>query len=156
MSRNLFLAVLLLLIPFYGFAQIDSFRFSNNLADTNAFTYNYSFMDKHYLGDDIAQKMYRVKETYTYIEAGTPSSPGDKTQVKKPVIYYSIKKLNTYYKKQLKKGELDKTEAYNRMARYLDVVYSIYNEDTTMLEDELRSAKKAPDIDKVFARVVLE
>ena len=156
MSRNLFLAVLLLLIPFCGFAQIDSFRFSNNLADTGAFAYNYSYMEKHYLGDDIAHKMYRIKETYTYVEAGSPSSPGDKTQVNKPAIYYAIKKLNTYYKKQLKKGELDQTEVYKRMARYLDIVYSIYNEDTTMLENELRSAKKAPDIDKIFARVILE
>jgi hypothetical protein len=156
MSRNLFLAVLLLLIPFCGFAQIDSFRFSNNLADSGAFANINNYVEKHYLGDDIAHKMYMVKETYTYIEVGSPSSPGDKTQVNKPVIYYAIKKLNTYYKKQLKKGELDQQEAYKRMARYLDIVFSIYNEDTTILEDELRAAKKASDIDKVFARVVLE
>ena len=156
MSRFFYLGVLLLLISLSGMAQIDSFRFSNNLGDTSAFTYDYSFIEKHYLGDDIALKMYRVKDTYTYIEVGSPSSPGDKTQVNKPAIYYAIKKLNTYYKKQLKKGELDQNEVYKKLTRYLNIAYSIYNEDTSMLENELRSAKKAPEIDKVFARVVLE
>jgi len=156
MSRYLFLGVFLLLVCSSGFSQVDSFRFSNHLADTGSFEYDYNFVDEHYLGDDIALKMYRVKETYTYIEAGTPSSPGDKTQVKKPAIYYAIKKLNTYYKKQLKKGEVDRAEAYEKLARYLDIAYSIYNDDTAMFEDELRSAKKAPEIDELFARVVLE
>ena len=154
--RKMFLWGILCVLPNMISAQVDSFRFSNNLYDTSSIELGSDFMADHYLGQTIAVKMYRLKKTYTYVEAGTPASPGDKTTVKKPTIYYSMKKLNTYYKKQLKKGEIERVDAQLKLSWYLDIAYSIYSQDTNLFETALKTAKKAPEIDQVFARVVMD
>ncbi len=92
----------------------------------------------------------------TYIEKGSATSPNDKLMVSKPIIYYSLKKLNSYYRKQIKKGLIEPAEAYRKLGSYFDIGFAIYAQDTNHLENALKDTKKPDQIDAVFAMVVLE
>ncbi len=110
----------------------------------------------HPLGDNIARKLYLLKETYTYIEHPTPTSPGEKTIITKPSIYNSLQKLNRYYKKQVKDGDMTEEEARMKLGQYLDIAISVFIENTESFEDELRKAKKPDEISEVFSMVMLK
>jgi len=134
----------------------DTFYFDNDLANIKELNIDPDFISKHYLGEDIAVKMHLLKETYTYIERGDDLNPLDKTIVNKPTIFYSMKKLNNYYKKKLKKGGLSQEEAKDKLDHYLDICLAIYLQSTDSFEEALRSSKGQDEIDGVFSRVVLQ
>ena len=113
-------------------------------------------LKSHPLGDYIARKFYMLKESYTYVERATPTSPGEKTIVVKPSIYYSLQKLNKYFKKQVKDGIMTEEEAIKELSQYLDIAISIVVENTESFENDLRKAKKPDEISKVFSMVMLE
>lgn len=134
----------------------DTFYFNNELANIKEIVIDPNYISKHYLGEDIAIKMHLLKETYTYIERGDIINPVDKTIINKPVIFYSMKKLNNYYKKQLKKGNITREEAKEKLDHYLNICLSIYLQQTDGFEEALQSSKSEDEIDGVFSRVVLE
>jgi hypothetical protein len=113
-------------------------------------------LGNHPLGDNIARKLYMLRETYTIIEKPTPTSPGEKTIIFKPSIYNSLQKLNRYYKKQLKDELISEEEARMKLNTYLDIAISVFVENTESFEDELRRAKSPDEISKVFSLVELK
>ncbi len=119
-------------------------------------TINTSELSDHFLGVGIARKFYLLKDTYTYTEHPSPTSPGEKTIIIKPSIYNSLLKLNRYYKKQLKHGEISAEEASEKLNHYLDIALSVFIEDTDSFEDKLRKAKGPDEISNVFSMVVLK
>ena len=139
-----------------GASGQEQFTFQNQLGDTVHFDIESSDIGSHYLGEQVAIKFYRLQETYTYVEAGTVTNPGERTVVMKPTIYYSLKRLNSHFRKQLKKGVIDSSDAVNKLGWCLDVGFAIYDQDTSDFEKALKSAKKADEIVQVFAQVILE
>ncbi|MFC2125312.1 hypothetical protein ACFLU5_10905 [Bacteroidota bacterium] len=156
--------VLLSAVVFLGLVSVvsaqagaeDTFYFDNDLVDIKDLAINPNFISKHYLGEDIAVKMHLLKETYTYIERGDDLNPVDKTVVNKPTIFYSMKKLNNYYKKQIKKGTISKEDAKEKLDLYLDICLSIYLQSTDNFEEALRTSKGNDEIVGVFSRVILK
>jgi hypothetical protein len=109
----------------------------------------------NYFGEDIGIKLYMLQRMYTFVIKGTASSPGDKVQVEKPMLYNNIKKMVRYYKAMAKKGILTETEAKAKLDHVLNVGLSVKSQDTGKLEDALKLAKKPDAVAKVFERVVL-
>jgi predicted DNA-binding protein (UPF0278 family) len=101
-------------------------------------------------------KYYRIQETYTYVEEADVQNLTHRTMVNKPTIYYSMKKLNNHYKKQLRKGAIDSSSAVEELGWYFDIAFAIYEQDTSEFEDALKKAKKPDKIAELFAQVVLE
>jgi hypothetical protein len=134
----------------------EAFVFRNTLDDTANVKINYNLASSHFLGETIAKKMLLLKETYTYIEKGTPMSPGDKVIVRKPTIYYAVRKLNKFYKKQVKKDRIEESVAKNDMVDVLDKCFVIFDQDTTGFEEYLKGLKHAEDIKTAFDRIVLQ
>ena len=134
----------------------EYFTFSNNLSDTVQIPVVQDLIGSHYLGEEMAVKYYRLREIYTYEETGTAAKPVHQTVVNKPTIYYSLKKLNSHYKKQLKKGEIDSNQAVKQLGWYFDVGFAIFSQDTGDLEKALRQAKNPDEIASIFAHVKLE
>ena len=112
-------------------------------------------MGSHYLGNEIAKKIYLLRDKYTYQEEGTPLNPNPKTIVRKPAIYYDILKLTKYYKKAVKKGIMTEEEARNELGHFLDIGYSAFYESTDQLEEELGAVKKPEEIIAVLKKVEL-
>jgi hypothetical protein len=152
--RKIF-AVAIFVFAFFAVHSQESFQFKNTLDDTSKINMDYTLAGSHYLGQIIARKMHLFKETYTYIEEGTPMSPGQKVIVLKPEIYYAVRKINTYYKKQIRKGQLDEVAAIDKLARILDISYSIFDQDTEELEEYLSNLRKPEDLEKAFEKIEL-
>ncbi len=136
-------------------AQDSEYLFANNLKDTLNLKIDYSNAGTHALGSNVARKMLLLQETYTYIERGTLTAPGDKVIIKKGDIYFAVKKLNVYYKKAAKIGAIDPKEAANKLITVIDKGYSMFYEDTKKFEDYISKQKKAEDIQKAFDLVKL-
>ncbi len=134
----------------------EKFYFYNDVdkaLEVNIETYK---VPSHYLGEDIALKMYLVEQTYTIVEEATSVNPVEKTIVNKPSIFYSIKRLNKYYKRAIRKGEMTEEEVKTRLNNYLDICLSIYRQDTNLFEEALKNSKEKDEIVAVFSRVILE
>ncbi len=168
-NRTLYITLILFIFSYTLFSQENEKEEHNDNCDSSdSFFYRYcvdenslstideEVLSDHPLGMDIAKKFYYFKDTYTFIEAATPTSPGEKTIVYKPNIYNSLLKLNRYYKKQVKQGLLTKEEAGKRLNRYLDIAISIFIENTETFESKLKKAKSPDEISQVFSLVVLE
>jgi hypothetical protein len=134
----------------------EYFRFENQLNDTARFDLDPQVIGNHYLGEQLALKYSRIQETYTYEQQGTVTNPVTRTVVMKPAIYYSLKKLNSYYRKQLKKGKIDSSEAIRQLGWYFDIGFAIHGQNTTKFEDALQEARKPDRIAELFTQVVLE
>jgi hypothetical protein len=132
------------------------FKFANNLSYYENSEIDLSFVEEHYLGQDIALKFYLLKDAYTTIQPATPTSPTEKTIVSKPTIYYAAKKISRLYKKEVKKGIIAEDVAKSNLSKVLDVSLSIYHEETDEFESVLKGAKTSDEIYKVFSQVVLE
>ena len=168
------LATLLLLSPFFVIAQNEVTYNSNGVVsitttqdskDSYIFSqcspyptdkFDRSLASAHYLGDDIAFQMYMLKKTYTYVEEGTTTSPGEKTVVLKPTIYNSIKNLSRLYKKEIKSGALTTEQATENLSKHISIAMCVYAQSTEKMEDALRKAKTIQDIESIYSRVVFE
>lgn len=156
MRKIIGVAVLLLWISSVFCQENETFVFKNYLQDTANIVVDMIQLKNNPLGPEIAKKAFILKQTYTYIEKGSPTSPGDKTIVRKPTIYYSVLKLSKYYKKAIKKGNLDKKEATERYKVVLDRAFSIFDQNTTDFEVYLKSLKNPEDIEEAFHSIVLD
>jgi hypothetical protein len=131
------------------------FIYRNSVNSEELYAIDKSMLSDHPFGDLIARKLYMLQNLYTYIEPPSPTSPGEKTIVKKPVIYNTVLKLNRTLKKMVKKGMIDKNKAISDLDLCLDVALSISADDTGDFESELKKAKSADEIVQVFKLVEL-
>ncbi len=149
--------IMVLFVEMTAFGQSGkTFEFKNTLSDTSRVKIDYTLSGRNYFGDIIARKMYLLEKTYTYIEKGTPMSPSDKTIVQKPVIFYALKKLTGYYKKEVKKGHIEQADAIDKIYRDLNIGFAIFTQDTDKLEDYLRGIKKPEEIAETFDNIKLK
>ena len=131
----------------------EKFYFKNVKSDIGVDSENAS---SHFLGDEIAVKLLKLKKTYTYKQAATPTDPVEKTVVEKPIIYNALKKMSRYYKKQVRKDKMTKAEAAEQYDHLLEIGLCVFSQDTDKFEQAIREARKAEKIEKVFMKVVLE
>jgi hypothetical protein len=140
----------------YLSGQTDkTFVFQNTLNRVNEVSIDNNMVSRHFLGENIARKMYLVQNAYTYIEKGSPTSPGDKIVVRNPVIYNAVKKINNHYKSLAKKGTIPAEELEKNLGQILDVAYCISSQETDEFEDYIKQHKKADQLEKIFLSVVL-
>ncbi|MGD2034717.1 MAG: hypothetical protein PVF73_06665 [Bacteroidales bacterium] len=131
------------------------FIFADNQSALDVSSVNKDIRDP-LMGMEVAKKMVLFKDRYTYVEAGTPASPSNRTIVLKPVIFNSIQKLNRHFKKQIKKGDMDPESARDFFLPCLDTALILYAEETEEFEDYLRKQKKPEEILDAYQRVVLK
>jgi hypothetical protein len=156
--RKIFTVLILVLygIAGYGQEKTENFVFRNTLDDTAKVQLDYGLATSHYLGDQIARKMHLFQKTYTYVEKGTPMSPGDKVIVKKPYIYYAIRKLNKHYKKAVRKDRMEEEKARKELGEALDICFVIYGQNTEEFEEYLKKRRKPDEILAAFDKVTLQ
>lgn len=93
----------------------------------------------HFLGSEIAKKMYLYDERYSYKEPVAPGNSATKTIFRKPAINTSVKKIEKYLKKQLKEKNITKAEACSDYSKVLDVALNILDVNTDNFEKRLKS-----------------
>ncbi|MCG8388837.1 MAG: hypothetical protein MJA30_25015 [Cytophagales bacterium] len=113
------------------------------------------YAQQHYLGEEFTKKFYALKEKYVYRPEASFNSPTPASITEKPSIYNSLKKLDKYYKKQLKKGTVQQEEVRASLSKALAVGYSIRYADTSDLETILWKTKDIAEIEKIFTEKIV-
>ena len=153
--KKIFLTLLCLGALSTTYAQEETtFRFADKSGEMEVEVPEYA--TQHYLGDEFTQKFYALKEKYVYRPEASFNSPTPASITEKPSIYNSLKKLDKYYKKKLKKGMIKEEEVKAALTKALAVGYSVRYADTSDLEAVLWKTKDIVEIEKIFTqRVVL-
>ncbi len=108
----------------------------------------------HYMGDNVGKKLDLIRDSYTRVVEGGGIQPTPTTYIDKPAIYYSVKKLEKYYKKAVKSGFLDKDEAASQFEEILDIAIFIRNQPTADFEIALENIKEDDEIVTVYTQLV--
>ena len=98
----------------------------------------------------MALRVAAVKEKYTYVVEGSATVPQDRRIVEKPVLYYAIQKLDSYYKRQVKKGGMNAVLAKEKLVYALEVAMLIRYQQTQPLEKEIKKLKGGDEIARFF------
>ncbi|HEX2936771.1 MAG TPA: hypothetical protein VHO72_15555 [Bacteroidales bacterium] len=139
-----------------------------NMAPANVTVFEYTVYSKpelpkdtdpqligtNFFGNEIAQKMYLLDKIYTYEAKIAPGNPATTTMTRKPVIYNSVKKLESYLKKSVKHKELSETEASEQLNQVVDTALSVFYQDTKALENQIAATDKAQDLLELYTRRV--
>ncbi len=148
--KKVLLTIMLLAILGVSYGQEPSFRFADKSGEMEVDVPEYA--SQHYLGQEFTQKFYALKEKYVYKPQASFNSPNPASITEKPSIYNSLKKLDRYYKKQLKKGSLKEEEVKAALSKALAVGYSVRYADTEDLEKILWKTKDVAEIEKIFTK----
>ncbi len=111
-------------------------------------------VSRHFLGEQIATKMYLLKRNYTS-SVMDEITRVESTQIEKPSIYYSVNKVNKYIKKSLKKGVITETQAMETLNKVLDIALNIRYQQTNELEQELWGVKDPEAIASLFQEDII-
>lgn len=136
--------------------ETAQFSFRSHLNDEDYKKPYDQSMGSNFLGTEVARKMYIVRNTFTYVEEPTPTSPTPKTIIRKPRIYNAVKKLVSYYEKMAKKGLMPVEQAATNAIMVLDKAYSAFYGNSDKFEQYLKNAKKPEQIEEAFKIVILE
>ena len=130
--------------------RIISFNVYNTKTDSIA----QEDVGSHFLGRDIAKRMYYFEEDYTYKVAVAPGNPAMKTMYRKTTIYESVKTIERYLKKSIRKGEMDNEQAKTIFSKVLDVALSIVTINTDELEQRIKESKSPNDLISLYTRYI--
>ncbi len=111
-------------------------------------------VSSHFFGDAIAKKLEVLRQDYVRVLPGTALQPAPSSVVDKPAIYYSVKKLEKYYKKAVKKGEIVKNEAAKELEDVIDIAIFIRKQSTGKLELELDRLNDVSQIKSIYSERV--
>jgi hypothetical protein len=110
----------------------------------------------HPFGGTLARKLYLFNKKYTSEVPLAPGNPATKTEIKKPVIYNSVKRIDRDLKRSVKRGEIDVTKASQELNIVLDVALNILTAETKEFEKAIESASSTDSkIDLYTNRVKL-
>jgi len=144
-----------LVISGYFASAQDEFRFRYMESKLDESSINPDKLRGHFLGDAIAKKLYLLKENYTYLEeASSVTATAARLIIDKPAIYNNIKKLEKYYKKGIKKGNIEESKAKEEFADILDIALFIRNQQTIAFEERLDSVNDTEEVVAIFTEKV--
>ncbi len=111
---------------------------------------------RHTFGKSFSERMLLFSQAYTYRDEATPLNPAPALSIEKLAIYNSVKKLNAYYKKGVKKGSIDERVAKEQLKKVLDIALCVRYQDTIKFEEALNNAKGIKAISAIFEATELE
>ena len=95
---------------------------------------------QHFLGDRIARKLYATQKVYVRRHTATVGFTDNTMEIYKPAIYNSVMKLDSYFKKAVRRQEINEH----------------YEEETGELEKALKKAKSPEEILTVFNSILIK
>ena len=112
-------------------------------------------VSSHELGDSIACKLHIIENTFLIRYQTKVGLSNLELEVQKPDLLESVEKLNKYYRKAVKKGNILQNEASRMLSRYMDIAYTLFYEESTEFEKALSKAKTPEQIIALYNRVQL-
>ena len=155
MMRKFFLIAAVLFVGVGLYAQSDDdYEYADRSEEIEEIEVP-PYVSKHYLGDEFTKMFFALKEQYVYLPEKTATNPEPSPTTEKPVIYNTVKKLDRYYKKMLKKGKMSKEEVIEKLETIVAVGYSIRYEETKNLEKMLWKMKDVSQLEALFTEKII-
>ena len=151
--RSILLSLIALLFTVNLNAQTFTFNYVESRLDDSEV--DATEVRNHFLGDEVGRKLALLNESYVFFEEATPQNPLPTRVVDKYAIYSSVKKLNAFYKKAVKKKVYTNDQALERLTRVLNVSLCIRYQNTEEFEDFLLEHKGAEQLDQIFNSSVI-
>ncbi|HQH41684.1 MAG TPA: hypothetical protein PK825_08075 [Bacteroidales bacterium] len=107
----------------------------------------------HALGKEVAARFYLFENSYCIRSQPVPGSFSEKVTYKKPAIYQSVKKIDRYYRKNVRENQMPLEIARDRMLHILEVAILLLQDDTGEFEKELVRASNAEKMAELFMNV---
>jgi hypothetical protein len=112
---------------------------------------------QHVLGDRIARKLYATQKVYVRRHTATVGFTDNTMEIYKPAIYNSVMKLDSYFKKAVRRQEINEQTATAELSKCLDAAFvAYYEEETGELEKALKKAKSPEEILTVFNSILIK
>lgn len=146
MKRVLLLVIVVFSVSSLATAQ-DAYKFEYRKLEKSEV--EAPFYKEHFLGDEVAEKMQLLKESYTY-KVYNEVSQANVAVIEKQPIFFSVNKVSKYLKKQIKKGGMTESQAKEVMNNVLSIALNIRYQETEKLETELWKMKDPEAIAKLF------
>ncbi len=110
-----------------------------------------AYMEEHFLGEAMARKWGLFVQNYKREYEQSVGFSNSSVEIIKPTVFNAVNKISGYLKKALKKGDIDTAQAYACLEHVLNCANLIcYEENTKDIETEIKNAKTAEEIVKVF------
>lgn len=113
-----------------------------------------ALIGNHFLGKEIAKKMYILDKVYLSEDKLNPGNPATTTTIRKPVIYNSVMKIESYLKKTLRKKEVSGDQATAEFNKVLDVAINIIYQNTETLENQIKKLDQPSDLISLYTERV--
>lgn len=145
--------VLLLISSINGQNAANKFVFDTYSQSINV--ENVTDYSSHDLGDIIAKKLQVIEKTFLVRFETKIALTGSDIEVQKPNLLESVEKLDKYYRKAVKKENMDRELAASKLSSYLDLAYCLFYEDSDEFEKALSRVKKPEEIIALYDRIEL-
>lgn len=116
---------------------------------------NVTDYNSHDLGDVVAKKLQIIEKTFLVRFETKLGLSGSDIEIQKPDLLESVEKLDKYYRKAVKKENMNRELAASKLSGYLDLAYCLFYENSDEFEKALSKAKKAEDIIALYNQVEL-
>ncbi len=113
------------------------------------------YVGPHVLGDTITALMNKFENYYVYYEESGGAYSVEEKIIIKPQIYKAVKKVNKYYEKSLKKGNISEKEAYASMKKLLTKGIKLRDYYTENVERDLKKMKDVNKITEYVDKIIL-
>lgn len=111
----------------------------------------------HILGEQVARKMFAVQKAYVRHHPASVGFTDNTIEICKPAIYNALVKLDSYFKKAVRRNEMNAGQASEQLSKCLDIVYLVYyEEETEDLELAVRKAKSPQQLLALFNSISIK
>jgi len=136
----------------------------NNLTTANSVEFKYTldaysdnsavklvFEEEHFIGGELSQKWSLFQQNYKRVYEQTIGLSGSTVEILKPIIFNAVNKINGYYKKTVRKGEVSTDEAAKVLNHVFDCAnLACFESETQGIENEIKTAKTINEMVRVF------
>jgi hypothetical protein len=134
-------------IPVFEFDVYSPVNVNANNIDPN-------MIGSHFLGSRMALKMYILDKMYTFETNVAPGNPATTTSIRKPLVYNSVKKIESYLKKSLRKKEITTEAAEEQLGKVVDVALNILYQNTEAIESQIKALDSSSDLLALYTHQV--
>jgi hypothetical protein len=111
----------------------------------------------HPLGEAVAKKLAMVEQLFVHREQQVVGYSDTRVSIVKPTVFNALKKIDSYYRRQARKGNIQVEVAASTLINLLDlgkIVY--YSDDSKDFESYLRTLKSPLELESAFRMIVVK
>ena len=112
------------------------------------------YFTKHWLGAEFTMFTFALRQEYVYMPEATPINKEPSLVTEKPVIYNAVKKMDRFYKKEIKKGRMTEAAAIEKLKKIYGVGYSLRYAETEELEKIFWMTKKEAALETLLLETI--